>query len=346
MMNYILKNDACLLLIWALMCIGCSPEASYTESYIESHIPTDERGIEVLWEKMDVVLSDNPDHPTLVSSDNIVLLEGRNRDEPGKFQVFAYQVDDGQFIWKIEAPFYASSVLKEKGVYFRGIVGRIQAFELLTGNLLWETKLPGARSVTDLYTYDDKIVAQTNNDNEYTLLAMNGQILQRTSIKNHSFFRIDDLVFIKKYNAIEAVEGSSGVVVWSVEVKGGIGFAPLFDSGHIYLVSKGVPNKIISVNEETGGVNWQRNDMAISNLCILGSKLYFLKTDGSLVGLDKENGEVALTIKFSPSVDYHAYPGRYYIACDASVNVLVVSFGDTDQVIGLRVADNPIWSKP
>lgn len=345
-MNYTIRSNVYLLLILALICTACSPADIYTDSFSQSHIPPAGHGIEILWEKVDVVLSDNPDYPSLVSSDNIVLLEGRNRDEPGKFHVFAYQVDDGQFIWKIEAPFYASSVLKENGVYFRGIVGRIQAFELLTGNLLWETKLPGARSVTDLYTYDDKIVAQTNNDNEYTLLAMNGQILQRTSIKNHSFFRIDDLVFIKKYNAIEAVEISAGMVVWSVDVKDGISFPPLFNDGRIYLISKGLPNKIISINQKTGEVNWQRDTKAISNLCILGSKIYFLETDGSLVGLDKGNGEDVLTIKFSPGVDYQAYPGRYYIACDASVNVLVVSFGDNDQVIGLRVADNSIWSKP
>lgn len=334
-----MKNKVHFLLILALIYTGCSSAATHTESYIENHIPANERDIEILWEKTYVVLADNPDYPSLVSSDNIVLLEGRNRDEPGKFQVFAYQVDDGQSIWNIEAPSYASSALIESGVYFRGIVGRIQAFELLTGNLLWETKLPGARSVADLYAYEDKIVAQTNNDKEYTLLAMNGQILQRTSIKNRSFFRINDLTFIKKYNAIEVIEGSSGMVRWSLDVDDGVSFTPLVSNGNIYLVSKGVPNKIISVELETGDVNWQRNTKAISNLCILGSNIYFLETDGSLVGLDKGNGEIGPTINFSPGADWNTRPGRYYVTCDTSVNVLVLSFGDTDQIIGLRLVD-------
>jgi outer membrane protein assembly factor BamB len=334
-----MKNKLYLLLILTLIYSGCSDVAPI-EPHIGKHISADNYRIKILWDKMDIVLTDNSSYPTLVSADNIVILEGHNRDEPGKFQIFAYQANDGQSIWNIATPSYPSSVLIADSVYYRGSGGgQIQAFELSTGNLLWKTKLPGARSVIDLYVYDDKIVAQTNNDKEYTLLKTDGQILQGTTIKNYSFFRIHNLTFIKKYNAIEAVENSSGTVSWRVDVNHGIGFAPLLDNDNIYVVSKGVPNEILSVDRKTGNVNWQRNAKTISNLCILDSRIYFLEEDGSLVSLDKGNGEIVLTINFSPGVNWQAHPGGYYVACDTSANILVVSYGDNDQVIGLQFVD-------
>ena len=72
----------------------------------------------------------------------------------------------------------------------------------------------------------------------------------------------------------------------------------------------------------------------VSNLCIIGDKIYFLNRDGYLVAINRYSSLEDSRVKFSPEFDMSKQISSYSVACDMANNVLAISFSDNTQIMG------------
>jgi outer membrane protein assembly factor BamB len=138
-------------------------------------------------------------------------------------------------------------------------------------------------------------------------------------------------------SGIKAVDLSSNTKLWLQEIDDRYTHVPIFNDGEIFLRTWSTPAKIYSIDQYTGKVNWVVSQDAFSNLCLLGKEIYFTSINGDLVAINRYTGNEISRLKFSPQFDLDKQVSGYYVACDPTSNVLAISFGDNNQIMGLKV---------
>jgi outer membrane protein assembly factor BamB len=276
----------------------------------------------------------------IVAAPNMILVEGKQKSD-SQVYIFAFNALDGSKIWQQEVASSPAQLITSNSILYRGTggAGHVQSYRLTDGSLLWDVALSGAHSIVDLYYISDNLYANTNNDIFFTL-SKDGTILNSELTTERVFYETDKTIYLGKPNAIEAKDKYSGFVNWHLDIADGFYYSPIFNQGKIYLRTWGTPDNIIySIDQSSGRINWQLGTNALSNLCQMGTRLYYLSADGYLISLDSQSGQSMERIAFSPSFELNngGNIGRYYVAADPSNNLVVVSFGDNDQILGIKI---------
>jgi outer membrane protein assembly factor BamB len=320
---------------------SCSPLNREQENPDMKHILSSDASTsyEIVWEKSDIKLFDNQSNPIMVTTPNELILEGKQSGD-SRIYIFAFNIQDGAPLWQSEVDSSPAQLLVSNKVLYRGTggTGHIQAYDIENGKLLWDTALPRARSIVDLYNIDGKLFANTNNGISF-VLSQEGVILESIRTTNGIFYGTAATIYLEESNAIVSKDKFTGVVRWKLDLEGTFRHSPIFDKNTIYLRTSGVPNNITySIDQSSGIVNWQLSTNAISNLYKSDSVVYYLTVDGYLVSLDSQSGQEIERIEFSPpfELDGYGYIGRYYVTADPINDIVVVSFGDSDQILGIK----------
>jgi outer membrane protein assembly factor BamB len=330
-----------IMLSMAALIYSCSPINREQENQNVSHIlsPNSSRGYEVVWEKTEIKMADNRHGPMIVTTPNILVLEGKLSSN-SEYALFGFNTLDGRQLWQQDvvsspAQLYVSGLILYRGT---GGKGHIQAYDIENGDLYWETSLPGAHSIVDLYKVNNLLFANTNDD-AFFVLSEDGLITNSRQTSDRIFFETAQTTYLGKSNAIQAKDKTSGLIQWHVDLANMFEFSPVFEENTIYLRTSGVPNNFIySIDQTTGTINWQIKTNALSNLYKLGPVIYYLTVDGRLNLLDSSNGKQLESIEFSPPFELNGYGyiGGYYVTADPTNNVIVVSFGDSNQLLGIK----------
>lgn len=245
----------------------------------------------------------------------------------------------GSSIWQISGTGYGEGENFVQGeILYRGTKGvaTIQSYRIENGELIWQTRLPWAQSVTDIFHFENRIFAHTS-DNEFFILDEQGKILDNFQVTSRVFLQIGNTLNMEDVQGIKAIDFLSKNELWLVETERRYTHAPIFDNGTIFLRTSLNPAYIYSVDQSTGDVHWIISQDALSNLYIMSERIYFISSSGYLVTLNRNTGEEISKVKFSPSFDLDKQIGGYFITGDSTSNVLVVSFGDNTQIMGIKV---------
>ncbi len=146
---------------------------------------------------------------------------------------------------------------------------------------------------------------------------------------------LDEILYQDRSNRLIGVDLKSKESLWEINLGNGrIIFSPIIDRDTMFIQTT---RAIFSVNLETKEVNWQSSYNIVSNLCVMDQKIYFLTSDGALMSIDKKTGEQISKVKFT--TDQFDYPYKYHIAGDRDNQILVISFEDADQLLGLKIVE-------
>jgi outer membrane protein assembly factor BamB len=296
---------------------------------------------EIVWETLDIRTYDNRNNSMIITAPDKVLLEGL-LDKDSQSYLFALNIFDGVEIWRRQIASSPAQLLVSDSILYRGTggAGHLQAYDIDRGQLLWDTALPGAHSVVNLYSYNNNLFANTNDSASF-ILNKKGELLESKTLVKTILFETNSVLFLGTSSMIEAIDKSSGVTRWHIDFDNSFVYSPIFDKDSIYLRAGGIPdNTIYSIDQSSGKLNWKLNTNALSNLSIVNSKLYYLTASSSLIVLDSKLGKEIEKIEFSPSFAIDEYIGRYYIAEDPVTGIIVISFGDNNQILALRSKSN------
>ncbi|HLO18802.1 MAG TPA: PQQ-binding-like beta-propeller repeat protein [Anaerolineales bacterium] len=329
------------IVVFVVSCLvigSCSLINFPSESQAPHHLPEVNEEYKVVWELSNIRIDNNDRRSMIVSSPGKIVFEGW-KDEKS-LVLTAIDSLSGDVLW--QKPIYSSSgyLISQDKVVYRGTFGdaELQTYDADTGDMLWENKLSGAHSVTELYSTTDKLFIFTGND-KFLILDAEGEILEIRSEPYRTFLENNGRLYRNRNSSFELFDTSTQKVVWDVNIEDRFTHSPVFDNGKIYLRTWAVPTEIYSIDDVTGTVDWKVSYDVVSNLCVLKTRIYFLTLDGNLVAIDRLSGNEVSKVKLSPAFDHTKQIGGYFVAADSLNNVLAISFGDNAQIMGLKITN-------
>jgi outer membrane protein assembly factor BamB len=228
-------------------------------------------------------------------------------------------------------------IITHDNILYHGTNGTasVRFYDIQTGSLLKNTRLPGAHSV-DMISYSDNQILVHTDDAECFVLDNEGKILANFQETFKVFLKDGDVLYMESATGIQAVNSSTEEKFWGLET-GFYSSIPVFSDKAFFLNTFSENGYILSVSRETGSINWKAIQNVLSNLYVTDDKIYFVSSDGYLVVLDKHSGKEILRNEFSPPFDLNKQSGKYVVTGDPANNVLVIAFGDNTQITGLMI---------
>ena len=285
-------------------------------------------------------------NPALVGVSHKIIIEGVDKGSYFDSAIAAIDSDSGEILWKIPVTASHGVMTANNQFLFRGTVGTITIYanDVENGELLWSKSLPGSHSATSIHFADKKVFVNDVNGS-FSMLSEQGEILYNSnnlySLSGEyldRYFELNGVLFMANAPlGIKAIEPSSGKELWVVEIDTRYAYNPVFDEGEIFTTANNDSAEIYSIDQYIGKVNWTVSQNALSNLCVMGDKIYFTNPDGYLVAINRYSGNEVSRVQFSPKFEIEKQIGSYQIACDKANSVLAVSFGDNTQIMGLKV---------
>ena len=314
---------------------------SQKEYSFAPHLLEQNDNFEELWTMSEIRLGGGDQRPTVVGGGGKVILQGLKKGTYLNSAIVGLDSITGKIIWQIPATGSGpGEKIIQNNVLYRGTSGTaaIQSYNIENGELIWQTWLPGGHSVVEIYFAENKLFAYTS-DSEFFVLNEEGMILDNFQNDLRVFLEMNGVLYVERNFAITALDSSTKNEIWQSEIEDYYTHSPIFDNGTIILRTWVTPAYIYSIDQYTGRVNWKVLKDVLSNLYVSNGKIYFLSSDGFLVVLDKKSGNEILRLEFSPAFDLKGQYSGYFVSGDSDNDVLVVSFGDNTQIIGLRISD-------
>jgi outer membrane protein assembly factor BamB len=292
---------------------------------------------EVLWNLSDIDVDGNFHAPSMVGAPNKIIISGQPKGKMLDTTILALDSSSGNILWEVPGRIGEEITTSDNAVY-RGTSGTaiVYAYNIENGELLWSTRLPWGHSTSDIYFSEKKIFADTNNS-KFFVLNEQGEILDNIEETFRTFLELNGVLYMENAMGIQAVELPSKKVVWTLNIDERYTHAPVFNDGEIFLRTWKIPTYIYSIDQYTGKVNWIASQDALSNLCLVGDKIYFTNPNGYLIAVNRYSGNEISREKIFPIVNLNKQIGNYSIACDKTSNVLALSFGDNTQIMGLKI---------
>jgi len=285
---------------------------------------------EVVWSRSDI------ESFTLISSSNKAIVQGAQKGKIFQASVFGINSTTGEILWEIPGS-NAETIIANDNVLYRGTVGttKVYAHKIENGELLWSTFLPLVHSTSSLSYANNKIYVHSNNDAFYVLNEQ-GEIIDNFWETSIIFSVIDDVLYMEENYSLKAVDYLSKKALWQVDI-GQRYTDPVFEGREIIVKTWTYSADIYSIDRYTQKINWVTAQEVASNLCLIKGKIYFINPDGFLMAIDQPTGNEISRVKFSPQFDLAIQIGTYSVACDVANDILVISFGDNTQIMGLKV---------
>jgi outer membrane protein assembly factor BamB len=271
---------------------------------IVHRVISDDPGLEELWTHSNVI--ERGDFFEMAAAQKTVFLLGKSTFlETGT--VFAIDASDGETqLWQDRGPslngqgiLYATS----KALYV-GTLGRayLTAYDLRTGKRLWSQRLiPAERGVDSIYVVNDKIYVSATNV-QFILQADTGKILGTFDLEKPlpSDFKLEYL------------------------------YDPIITENVSFVWDPGLTT-VRAIDRQTDHDLWEINNSA-SNPAATESAVYLLTTEGALLSLDLQSGEVLASVQFDK-------PSAGYVAVDQDFGLLYVYLYDNDQLFAFKIVD-------
>lgn len=318
-----------------LLTISCFVIESKLDTSVSSHTLEANDEYKVIWD-----ISGINGH-NMVGAPGRIIIHGWETGDIATFRLIALDSITGETIWTT-AKFKTSGgrIITHDGFLYHGTNGtaKVKAYDIKTGEILWDTRLPWAHSVDMISYAENKIFAHTN-DLEFFVLNEKGDILENFNETFRIFMQTENVLYMDDVLGIQAIDNTSREKKWELEL-GAQYSIPIFDNGTIFIRTLSKGGEILSINQSTGEINWKVSQDVLSNMYVAGERIYFLGSSEHLVSLDRHSGEEISRVLFSPSLNVNQQNGGYFVTGDTTNNVLAISFGDNSQIIGLQI-ENP-----
>lgn len=313
-------------------CIGFSRASTESNHLLETN---DE--FEVIWNLTEINIGTSERRPLIVSSPGKFIVEGW--DSGTALSLMAFESVSGDKIW--QTPFNSlmrGQIISQDSVVYRGTSGasNIQSYNADNGKLRWKTSLPLAHSTSEIYFANNKVYVFTS-DNMFFILNEQGEILDSRHETFITYMEIGNILYLEENISLKAVDSTTREELWQVRTDDRFTHSPIFHDGAIFLRTWAIPSYIYSIDQKTGKINWKVSQDVLSNLTISKDDIYFISFDGYLVVLNRYSGNEIGKVKFSSTFDLTRGTNYYYIAADPVNDVLAMSFGDNDQILGVKI---------
>lgn len=278
------------------------------------------------------------DYPPLVvvAEEKVVIVA----HDGGGSKVAVFNAHTGNPIWQSDYIHHLETLNVSNNHVYVGTMRYVQAFDLETGQILWQ----GAKQPWDkkgfLYVYatDEQVqVYDFHQEHLYLLDPQTGTTLEERDYPQ-IFFKKGDIYYSGcrygyKTSCLAAVNATTNQILWSRRFKGLVHLWPTFIEDQILLINSG--GQLFAINNATGEIIWQSEGLHfVTGPAKQDNLIYAIRSDATIVAFKPETGEEAGTIEMTPNrtiEDNEGYLLHYAIA--ASDKFVAAYYGNSQELI-------------
>ena len=322
-------------------CIVDSRQESFWFTPLAEHKILELSGLEMVWVREAVFARDDRLQPVMTASQGGVYYLG-GLDENDRSAITAIDALTGDLMWQ-HGYGYRSVIFASPSALYVGNSGgaSVAMYDLGTGKAKWEISLPGTRGFIYLLVNDETLFAQTSPDKFFVVDATTGEIVQQ--MEGSGIFISGETVTYQRSiisSMLEAVDTSTQHLLWEIDVGDAFQMIPAFTEKAIFILSD--IGGVYCVNRQTGQIEWNTQNIVLSNIAVARDRIYFLARNGELLELDIKTGKEKKLVQFDTEhfiLNGEAHIGGYYVAYDTKTEMLFAYTGDSAQLFAFRIAD-------
>jgi outer membrane protein assembly factor BamB len=294
------------------------------------------------WRRSDVLIPFNDEAKIYALDERLFFVAYKNDGKTHWLE--AIDAKSGSLLWKTQdLLFLENSLAADQGSLYLALAGKILAYNISTGNLLWETHEPLlGHTKYSVYPEADKLLVYSEED-----ISQKGreQIIRTYNQLDGSPLKTDNITI--PHNATLLLKTdlynywTDGTALWSINssnkeqwrtnIRERIQYQPVL-SGDRLIFATGIFSNITALNNITGGQIWTYNEKIVSNLAVKEGILYAIKSDATLVAINTITGEEIGYIKLTPDATETDSRTKAYLVT-ATEEMLFVYCGDSQELI-------------
>ncbi len=296
----------------------------------------------------------------LITNEELIIL-GISGDWADKIIVLDAQT--GQLIWQHQFSGNLKSLDADNQRVYAGEIRYVQAYDLYTGQKLWQGARQSKYKKGGLYVYakepqlevyDYDLSNSPNYGNIFILDPQTGETL-RTIEQPFLFFQSENTLYLRVQGGFVAEDKMTEETLWKLSHEWYVQRWPIFVDDIVYLDVRDVSGSIYAVDIKTGEIRWQSqgikgynpNDTFTAKVAYGAQVIYVMGQNGIIVGLDYQTGQELGRIEVSPPSTYYDPDGSIrdftYDRIVASDKFVAVYYDDSRELIVFKrqeVSDN------
>jgi outer membrane protein assembly factor BamB len=323
---------------------GCIPlsELSFTgpTPVFVTHAPQQANGLTQLWSRDDVYeLQGEGRLDAFMSTGCFVgdLGEASRYD-----QLICFNDETGKVNWMKESATNGLVVVTPIGVFEADLgdsSSGIDMLDLQTGAMIWQKKFFDSNPIGLVFFNDQIQLITWKPGRKLWVFDTNGNVLKVIN-NTYTFLTTPEITFTSE-TGVRALRTGTNDVIWDY-IDTGLARKPIVTSDKLFCRSESHSGIAYALDRNTGRLLWQVQDIVYgSGLAYSPDKrrVYALRSDGDLLAIDENTGEINIAAKFSSPQFLPIINGTaeaYELAYDQEQHILLVSFGDSHQLFAFR----------
>jgi outer membrane protein assembly factor BamB len=294
-----------------------------------------------LWSRPGIAIY--PDSTPLMQgvTSRVFVVAGKDFEYGGS-KILALDIQSGNVLWQRNVIQPGRSIITSNSQLYADFNDKIEIVDPQTGKLVKRTEIPHVGPIHNIFATDHNLYAITKSGRQLTYNVDYGTYSLSEPFLPYRLFLIENgVMYLYEDGAFKAKETETQSILWEYSANEAFTAHPLITNKVIILLTQ--MGSVYSVDKGTGKLLWKLDEHTISNVVANKSQLYFLTKDGYLKVLDMNNGQEITKLEFthapfalnSPSSDNII--GAYNIWVDSQKDIVVVSFGDSCQVMGIKL---------
>ena len=327
--------------------------------------------LQELWRWSGVVPYGRNHPPKLIIQKNLVILAITDREATRYTnKLIALDAQTGTLIWETKPTFEGpDSLYADQERVYVSYLRYVQAFDLATGQELWRgaqqsTYKKGGLHVyaseSQVKVYDTDTTRYSLNSRQFILDAKTGETKNVNDwpglfFEQNNIYYASDLIGGSFGAGMIAKDKGSSDTLWRLDTTGLVRQWPIIvenmmylDAGDIYAFhpDTGETYWIFEdtdvIEPKSGSVDKRYKNTLIARIAYGGNRLYFIRSDGAVVGLNPKTGQPTGIIEIEPRPNFYESDGlfkdtAYLIA--ASDQFVAVYYNDSDELIVFKRQD-------
>lgn len=321
---------------------ACSAVQQSYSCLITEHKPADNSYFHLLWSRSGITVYPDRFVSLMQGVDSKVFVVTGKDIEYGGSKILALDTLSGNVLWHRDV-ILPSGIITSNSQLYMGLDDKIEVMDPHTGNSVKVIEVPKVGSIYNIFATEHNLYASTKSGRWLNYNIDDGTYnLSEPFLPYVPFLVENKILYFSEAGIYKARDTETQSILWEYPLNETVHVHPLITDTMIIIL--GQSGSIYGLDKIIGNLLWKVDADAISNVAVDGTQIYFLTTDGYLKVLDMNNGQEIAKLEFAPaSFEPNSSPsgniiGAYNLWVDSQRDVVVVSFGDSCQLIALKVA--------